>query len=452
MSDIDTIVAIATAPGRGAVGIVRVSGPAAADIAVALTGSLPPPRRARLARFKDAADEPIDEGLALYFPAPHTYTGEAVLELQGHGGPVVLDLLMRRIVELGARPARAGEFSERAFLNGRIDVAQAEGIADLIDAASSAAARAAARSMRGELSARVHGLQAELTALRVRVEAAIDFPEEDVPLLDDATIVAGLERLREAYATLRVETERGVRLTEGFTVVLAGKPNAGKSSLMNRLAGDEVAIVTPEPGTTRDLLRHQVLEGGIPLHLIDTAGLRAAQDPAEAEGVRRARQAMAQADLLLYVIDAASAEPMDARTIAEQAEDVAPGVPVTVVLNKIDLPGAQANAAGAAAVNRVALSARTGEGLAALRAHLRHRAGEHPTDASALTARRRHLVALERAHAHFEQAESLLRAAGEAELIAEELRLAQSALGEITGEFGSDDLLGEIFRSFCIGK
>ncbi len=466
MSELDTIVAIATPPGRGAIGVVRISGPAAARIADALLGHRPRPRYATLATFRDADGAAIDAGLALHFPAPHSFTGEDSLELHAHGGPVVLDALVQRCIALGCRPARPGEFSERAFLNGKIDIAQAEGVADLIDAASIAAARAAVRSMQGALSARVHALQAELTALRVRVEAAIDFPDEEVPMLDDGEVATGLARLRAAIEALRNDAQRGVRLVEGLTVVIAGKPNAGKSSLMNRLAGDEVAIVTDVPGTTRDLLRHSVLEGGVPLHLVDTAGLRIAGDAIEAEGIRRARAAIARADLVLYVVDAAHEDP-DRGALGTEMAALAPGVPLTIVLNKIDLIGVDARAAtrrpnspGAPFPSApvpvlpdcIELSARTGAGVDRLRARLRASAGEQSSEASVVSARRRHLEALERADAHLGDAERVRRDIGAPELVAEELRCVQAALGEITGEFTSEDLLGEIFRNFCIGK
>ena len=459
MSELDTIVAIATPPGRGAIGILRISGPATAAIAVALLGRCPIPRHATLAAFRDADGAAIDEGLALYFPGPHSFTGEDSLELHGHGGPVVLDALVQRCLALGCRPARPGEFTERAFQNGKIDIAQAEGVADLIDAASTAAARAAVRSMQGALSARVRALQAELTALRVRVEGAIDFPDEDVPLVDDDDVAMRLARLRASIDALGVDAQRGARLVEGLTVVIAGKPNAGKSSLLNRLAGDEVAIVTDLPGTTRDLLRHSVLEDGIPLHLVDTAGLRDAGDAIEAEGIRRARAAIARADLVLYVVDAAH-ERADSAAIGAELSALAPGVPATIVLNKIDLvateapDGRPAQAADAPndARDVIALSARTGAGVDRLRVRLRASAGDQPGEASVVSARRRHLEALGRAGAHLAEAETVRRETGAPELVAEELRCAQAALGEITGEFTSEDLLGEIFRSFCIGK
>jgi tRNA modification GTPase len=451
MAEHDTIVAIATPPGRGAIGIVRVSGGEVPRVAALVLGRVPPPGRAMLARFLDRDGASLDRGVALYFPAPRSFTGEHVLELQGHGGPVVLDLIVGRLVELGCRPAAPGEFSQRAVLNGRIDLAQAEAVADLIDASSAAAARAAVRSLQGEFSARIAGLRQELTALRVRIEASIDFPDEQIPLIDDPTARAQLDRLAAAFDGLQASAQRGARLVDGLTVVIAGAPNAGKSSLLNRLAGDDVAIVTELPGTTRDLLRHQVLEGGVPLHLIDTAGLRAAADVVEAEGIRRARVAIGQADLVLYVVDAA-AGAIDASAIDEELARVAPGVPVTLVFNKIDLTGGGARCVPDATPPRIELSARSGAGIDLLRAHLRARAGDFSVEATALSARRRHLEALARARAHLVAAVAELQASGAAELVAEELRLAQEALGEITGEFTSDDLLGEIFASFCIGK
>jgi len=452
MTATDTIVAIASPPGRGAVGIVRVSGPDVPRIAAAVLGDLPAPRRAVLAAFRDASAQSLDRGLALYFPAPHSFTGEHVLELQGHGGAVVLDALVRRLLELGCRSAAPGEFSQRAYLNGKIDIAQAEAVADLIDAGSVAAARAAVRSLQGEFSARIHALQSELTELRVHVEAAIDFPDEEIPFIEDRETAKRLAHLLATFDSLQAAAQRGTRLVEGLTVVIAGKPNAGKSSLLNRLAGDAVAIVTDIPGTTRDLLRHQVLEDGIPLHLVDTAGLRTAGDAVEAEGIRRARAAMAHADRVLYLVDAAAPEPTDIEALAEQIARLAPGVPFTLVFNKIDLAGARAKPELDARPPRIYLSAKTGAGVDLLRAHLRACAGDFSVDAGGFSARRRHLDALARARAQLDQAEAALRATGAAELVAEDLRLAQRALGEITGEFSSEDLLGEIFGSFCIGK
>ena len=331
----DTIVAAATPPGRGGIAIVRVSGPATPRIGESLLGALPPPRVATTAQFRGADGEPIDHGLALYFPAPHSYTGEHVLELHGHGGPVLVEALIRRVLELGARRAQPGEFTQRAYLNGKLDLAQAEAVADLIDAASDAAARAALRSLEGEFSARVLALSQTLAELRAHVEAAIDFADEQIDVLSDQSLQARLTAATAQLQALRAASRQGRLLTEGMTVVIAGRPNAGKSSLLNRLAGHEAAIVTATPGTTRDLLRERILLDGMPLHVLDTAGLRRAGDAIEAEGIRRARAAMAGADRILFVIDAA-ADPQATGYLEERAL-LPPEVPVTVVFNKIDL-------------------------------------------------------------------------------------------------------------------
>jgi tRNA modification GTPase len=469
MAEPDTIVAMATPAGRGAVSIVRVSGAEVPRLALTLLGFLPAPRLARTARFLDATGQGLDHGLAIYFPAPASFTGEHVLELQGHGGPVVGDLLLRRLLELGCRQARPGEFSERAFMNGKMDMAQAEAVADLIDAGTAAAARAAFRSLQGEFSQRVTALQAELTALRVHVEAAIDFPDEEVDWLSDAALVTRLERIFGAFDSLAETGRQGAMLREGLTVVIAGKPNAGKSSLLNALVGADVAIVTAAPGTTRDLLQHPVQLDGLPVLLTDTAGLRPAHDPAEVEGIRRARGAMQRADRVLYVVDATRPED-PAELAVELAADLAQlpaGVPVTLVFNKADLlpdtaaagapaPGIPPPVVGAPAaasdVARLWVSAKTGAGLEGLREHVKSAAGYAGADAGALSARRRHLDALARARSQVTAAAAALRDSRAFELFAEDLRLAQRALGEITGEFTSDDLLGEIFGSFCIGK
>jgi tRNA modification GTPase len=449
----DTIAAIASASGRGAVGVIRVSGPAVPQIAVSMIGALPPPRVAQLARFLGSDGESIDRGLALYFPAPASYTGEHVLELQGHGGVLVLDLLLKRLLELGCRMARPGEFSERAFLNGKIDMAQAEAIADLIDAGSTAAARAAVRSMQGEFSAHVHALQAQITELRTLVEAAIDFPDEELDFVPGSVLGDRIAKIFIGFDRISAAARQGAMLREGLNVVIAGKPNAGKSSLLNRLVGDEIAIVTDQPGTTRDVLRQQVHLDGMPVNLIDTAGLRATFDVVEAEGVRRAVTELGRADRVLYILDAAaSASESSASTLAAELAGLPQGVPVTLVFNKIDLSGAQASADESRDPPQVFLSAKTGAGLDLLRAHLKSRAGYRSGDSGALSARRRHLDALERARSSVEQAAQILRTSRAFELFAEELRRAQLALGEITGEFSSDDLLGEIFSSFCIGK
>ena len=451
MSSPDTIAAIASAPGRGAVGVIRVSGPLVPRIAAAILGVVPAPRQARLSTFRDAQGASVDQGLAVYFPAPASYTGEDVLELQGHGGMLVLDLVLKRLLELGCRIARPGEFSERAYLNGKIDIAQAEAIADLIDAGTAAAARAAMRSMQGEFSAQIAQLKAQITGLRAYVEAAIDFPDEEIDFLSDAKLRERLDSVFAAFQAITAAARQGALLREGLNVVIAGKPNAGKSSLLNRLAGDEVAIVADVPGTTRDVLRQQVHLDGLPLNLVDTAGLRSAVDAVEAEGVRRARSEIARADRVLYVVDA-GIDGGDSESFAADLEQLPAGIPVTLIFNKIDLSGMPARLDDALMPPRVFLSARTGAGLDLLRTHLQTSAGYLKAESGALAARRRHLDALGRARQHVHSADEILRGTRAFELFAEDLRLAQLALGEITGEFTSDDLLGEIFGSFCIGK
>jgi tRNA modification GTPase len=468
----DTIAAIASAPGRGAVGVIRISGPDAARIAAVILGRIPKPRQAALANFRSGNGETIDRGLALYFPAPASFTGEDVLELQGHGGALILDVLLKRLLDLGCRMARPGEFSERAFLNGKIDIAQAEAIADLIDAGTTAAARAAVRSMQGEFSARISQLQTQITELRILVEAAIDFPEEELDFLPGSVPGDRMAKILMAFDAVTAAARQGALLREGLNVVIAGKPNAGKSSLLNRLVGDDVAIVTDQPGTTRDVLRQHVNVDGLPLNLIDTAGLRATTDEAEAEGVRRAVSELGRADRVLYIVDAGGVaaatgadavagtdalpgtDPLAAAPAAWRAglNELPPGVPVTVVFNKIDLRGGSARVDETRDPPEVFLSAKTGEGLDLLRTHLKTRAGYSSGDSGALSARRRHLDALARAQSCVLQAAETMRATRAFELFAEELRRAQLALGEITGEFSSDDLLGEIFSSFCIGK
>ena len=455
MSTPDTIVAVASAAGRGAVGVIRVSGPRVPQIAAGILGGLPAPRRARFSSFLDAQGGSVDEGLALYFPAPASYTGEHVLELQGHGGALVVDMVLKRLLELGCRMARPGEFSERAFLNGKIDIAQAEAIADLIDAGTAAAARAAVRSLQGEFSARVDDLKRWITELRAYVEAAIDFPDEEIDFLSDKALGERLAAVFAAFDSITAAARQGALLREGLNVVIAGKPNAGKSSLLNRLEGDDVAIVTDVPGTTRDVLRQHVHLDGMPLNLVDTAGLRTATDVVEAEGVRRARNEMARADRVLYLVDAdiagTKAETDSAQWTTEL--DQLPGVvPVTLVFNKIDLISAPAQLDETVRPPRVFLSARTGAGLELLRSHLKASAGYRELDSGAFSARRRHLDALSRARQHVQSAADILSSTRAFELFAEDLRLAQHALGEITGEFTSEDLLGEIFGSFCIGK
>lgn len=445
----DTIAAIATPPGRGGVGIVRVSGPQAPAIARALLGRLPVPRVAELHAFADAHGAHIDHGLALYFPAPHSFTGEHVLELQGHGGPVVMDLLLARVLELGARLARPGEFSQRAFLNDKLDLAQAEAVADLIDAGTAQAARAAMRSLEGEFSRRVHALVDALIRLRMYVEAAIDFPEEEVDFLGDAAIRDQLRALDRQFTDLQAGARQGRLLREGMTVVIAGRPNAGKSSLLNALAGHEAAIVTPIAGTTRDVLREHIQIDGMPLHVIDTAGLRDSGDAVEQEGMKRAWRAIESADRLLLVIDDQQGFGAADQHILDRLPQ---RLPHTLIHNKIDLSGHAPSGIADAAADRLYLSAREGRGLDALRAHLKQCMGYTGETEHGFTARRRHLDALDRAWKHVRFGRAQLEERGAGELLAEELHLAQQALNEITGEFSSDDLLGRIFSSFCIGK
>ncbi|GMU69272.1 MAG: tRNA modification GTPase MnmE [Steroidobacteraceae bacterium] len=451
MTHPDTIAATATPPGRGGVAVVRVSGPKAPQIAATMTGAeLPAARRVTLARFLDAAGEPIDVGLVLFFAAPHSYTGEHVVEFHGHGGPVVSEALVRRAIELGARRARPGEFTQRAFLNDKIDLAQAEAVADLIDAGSREAARAAMRSLQGEFSAMVHGLVDAVTELRAWVEAAIDFPEEEIDFLADRELEARLGGVREHFAAVERSARQGRLLREGMTIVIAGRPNAGKSSLLNRLAGYDAAIVTAIPGTTRDIVRERIDIDGMPLHVLDTAGLRDAPDVIEAEGIRRATAEMARADRVLFIVDAAG-DP-DAHAFADERARLPPDVPVTLVLNKIDLATGIPMSDTISGPPRLAVSAKTGAGLDILRAHLKQVMGYQVADTGTVSARARHLDALTRARRHVDAAETQLRESRAGELVAEELRQAQQALGEITGTVTSEDLLGRIFGSFCIGK
>ncbi len=445
----DTIAAIATAPGRGAVGILRLSGPQALAIASRLAGRLPEPRRSALRHFRDVQQQAIDQGLVLVFPGPDSFTGEDVVELQGHGGPVVLDLLLRSACALGARLARPGEFSERAFLNDRIDLAQAEAIADLIDASSVQAARAAQRSLDGELSRRVQALTDELIQLRVFVEGALDFSDEDIDWLADDALPVRLSALFDGINALLREAAQGRRLRDGLIIALTGRPNVGKSTLMNRLARADVAIVTDIPGTTRDVLRENLNLGGLPVTLIDTAGLRDSDDPVEREGIRRARVALEQAELALYLLD-------DREGLGEEDErllrTLPAGRPVWVLHNKCDLSGRAPEIFEQDGRRHLRFSAASGAGLAELQQQLQVFAGLGHQAESAFSARSRHVDALQRASALVAEARQRLHEGAGPELAAEELRLAQQALGEITGRFSSDDLLGRIFGSFCIGK
>jgi tRNA modification GTPase len=450
MTRTDTIVAAATPPGRGGIGIVRISGPKTPELAAVMLGELPPPRLATFARFLDADQQPIDAGLALFFPAPSSYTGEHVLELQGHGGPMVMEALVARALELGARRAQPGEFTQRAFLNDKLDLAQAEAIADLIEAGSRAAARAAMRSLQGEFSAMVRGLTEAVIELRTYVEAAIDFPEEEIDFLADRELTERFQSLRDHFAGVMESARVGRLLHEGMTVVIAGRPNAGKSSLLNRLAGYDAAIVTPIPGTTRDVLRERIHLDGMPLHVLDTAGLREGGDTIEEEGMRRAHAEMRRSDRVLFVIDATE-DPV-AAAWREQRAQLPADVPVTLVFNKCDLAVGIPLADTLEGPPRVMVSALTGAGLEDLRTHLKACMGYQTVDGGAISARRRHLEALGRAQRHSEDAARQLSERRAGELVAEELRAAQQALNEITGEFTSDDLLGRIFAGFCIGK
>lgn len=445
----DTIAAIATPAGHGGVGIVRLSGADTPAIAQQLLGRLPQPRRAEVQRFTEPDGTLIDSGLVLYFAAPASFTGEHVLELHGHGGPVVMDSLLNRVLSLGARPARPGEFSERAFLNDKLDLAQAEAIADLIESATTAAARAAARSLQGEFSSRVHALVDRLTRLRMYVEAAIDFPEEEIDFLSDDTITNRLAALRADFDDMRARAQQGQLLRDGMTLVIAGRPNAGKSSLLNALSGRDAAIVTEIPGTTRDVLREHIQIDGLPLHIVDTAGLHPSDDPVELAGMQRARSALEQADRVLLVIDDQTGF---AAADAAILDELPAGIPHTLIFNKIDLTGRAAGVSVDNGQSTAALSVHSGAGLDALRQHLKQSVGFAAHGDGSFMARRRHVEALRRAYAHVESGQRQLQQQRAGELLAEELRLAQRVLGEITGEVSSDDLLGRIFSSFCIGK
>ncbi|EPC00705.1 tRNA modification GTPase TrmE [Litchfieldella anticariensis FP35 = DSM 16096] len=448
----DTIAALATPPGRGGVGIVRVSGPGCRDIATAILGCCPAPRHALYGPFRGAR-ELIDEGIALYFEGPYSFTGEDVLELHGHGGPVIMDLLLERCVHLGARLARPGEFSERAFLNDKLDLAQAEAIADLIDASSKTAAENALRSLQGEFSRRVQALVERLIELRMYVEAAIDFPEEEIDFLADGKVAAMLETVVAELVEVRLAAGQGALMREGMNVVIAGRPNAGKSSLLNALTEQDTAIVTEIEGTTRDVLREHIHIDGMPLHIIDTAGLRDTPDAVEKIGVARAWAEIEKADRVLLLVDATTTPAIDPMAIwPEFVARLNDPSQLTLVRNKIDtsqeLPGLDLSTTPPV----LRLSAKTGAGVDNLKDHLKTVMGFCTTTEGRFSARRRHLDALDRAKQALTNGEEQLQGYGAGELLAEDLRDAQQALGEITGEFSADDLLGEIFGSFCIGK
>jgi len=446
--DTETIAALATPPGQGGVGIVRVSGPKSAAIARAMLGQLPLPRQACYLDFVNEVDAVLDTGIALFFAAPNSFTGEDVLELQGHGGPVVLDMLLKRTLQLGARLARSGEFSEQAFLNDKIDLAQAEAIADLIEASSEQAARGALQSLQGVFSQSIDDLVENLTELRMYVEAAIDFPEEEIDFLADERIGQQLETIHYQVGEVLKLAEQGALLREGMHVVLAGQPNAGKSSLLNALAGREMAIVTEIPGTTRDVLREEIHIDGMPLHVIDTAGLRESQDMVEQEGIRRTWQAIEQADqVLLLVDDQAGVTEADQQILRQLPQNIG----VTFIHNKIDLSGNKHEQLENEHGTIIRLSAKQQIGIDLIRDHLKAQMGFTGAGEGKFIARRRHLDALQRALTQLDQAkEQLHHHSGE--LLAEDLRQAQQMLGEITGQVTSDELLGKIFSSFCIGK
>lgn len=454
MYSTDTIAAQATATGRAGVGIIRVSGPAVSAVASAILGKVPKPRTAEYLPFLDAQKQTLDQGIALYFPGPNSFTGEDVLELQGHGGPVLLDMLLRRVLDIkDVRIARPGEFSERAFLNDKLDLTQAEAIADLIDASSEQAARSAMHSLQGEFSRKIHDLVEKVIYLRIYVEAAIDFPDEEIDFLSDGKVAGDLADIISDLAGIQKQATQGSILREGMRVVIAGRPNAGKSSLLNALAGREAAIVTEIAGTTRDVLREHIHIDGMPLHIIDTAGLREATDKVEQIGIERAWQEIEQADRVLFMVDGTTT---NATSPAEIWPDFMSRLPkdlgLTVIRNKADLTGETTGASQDGDYPVFHISAKTNSGIEELRDHLKACMGFDANTEGSFIARRRHLDALERAAEHLAIGDAQLHNHLAGELLAEELRLTQQHLNEITGEFSSDDLLGRIFSSFCIGK
>ncbi|MBS3964295.1 MAG: tRNA uridine-5-carboxymethylaminomethyl(34) synthesis GTPase MnmE [Methylomonas sp.] len=447
MRDGDTLAAIATPPGNGGVGIIRLSGPLAEPIARSLSGKRPKPRYAHFRHFRDADGKLIDSGLLLYFPAPQSFTGEDIVELHGHGGSVILDMLMRRVLELGARPANPGEFSQRAFLNGKIDLAQAEAIADLISAGTEHAVRSAQQSLQGVFSRHIHHLTDELIELRVYIEAAIDFVDEAIDFLGDGVVANRIVQLQQRLHQILATARQGRLLHDGISVALAGKPNVGKSSLLNALAGFDAAIVTDIAGTTRDVLRERIQIDGMPLHIIDTAGLRNSDNIVEQEGIRRAHLEIEKADKILLLLDSTAqteTDPVDDTLIDSNRA-------ITRIFNKIDISGVPPQILETPQGTSIYLSAKTGAGLDLLQQHLKQSVGFGETQENTFVARRRHITALENALASVNQAANQMQHHAH-ELVAEELKLAQNSLGTITGEFSTDDLLGEIFGSFCIGK
>ncbi len=446
----ETIVALATPPGRGGVGIVRVSGSDVDIVAHSILGIVPEHRKAKYLPFKDSTGKVIDQGLAIRFKAPNSFTGEDVLELQGHGGPVILDMLIKRVLEVTGRLAKPGEFSERAFLNDKIDLTQAEAIADLIDCGSEQAARKAMLSLQGVFSSQIKDLVNKVIELRIFVEASIDFPEEEIDFLSDKRISTQLTEIVSTVERVFNEAKQGAILREGMHVVIVGRPNAGKSSLLNALAGKESAIVTDIPGTTRDLLREQILIEGIPIHITDTAGLRESDDPVEKIGIEKAKSEISKADLILLVLDSTEQEKAELEKLWPNFIEM-PTVPVTVLRNKADLSGEQISEEMHGTQKTIHISAKQQQGINILRQHLKDTVGFKSTSESGFMARRRHLDAIQKVQDHLSIAEQQLTAKA-GELLAEELRICQQHLSEITGEFTSDDLLGRIFSSFCIGK
>jgi len=443
----ETIVAVATPSGRGGVGIIRISGTLVPIIAVKILGSLPTPFKASHRLFKDQSGNTLDDGVAIYFPNPKSFTGEDVLELQGHGGHIVMDMLLKRCIELGARLAKPGEFSERAFLNDKLDLTQAEAIADLIDSGSEQAARSALRSLQGDFSKAIDSLLTKMIEMRVYVEAALDFPEEEIDFLADKKVLNRLNEIKQQLKDITQKAQQGSLLRNGLHLVIIGKPNAGKSSLLNALAGNETAIVTDIAGTTRDILHETINLDGMPLHLVDTAGLRKSNDPVEKIGIERAWQAIKNADIALLLKDDSQSSDKNAET-DQILQEIPDNLSVIVVHNKIDL---SEKVAGIVA-DEIYISAKFGKGIDALKEELKQRMGFKENSEDSFIARRRHLEALQRTDDYVKNAELQLVEYNAGELIAEELRLAQDELGTITGRFTSDDLLGEIFSSFCIGK
>jgi len=451
----DSIVAQATAPGKGGVGIIRISGPHAKLVAEKILGKCPKPRYADYLKFKALNGEVLDQGIALYFQGPNSFTGEDVLELQGHGGPVILDLLLQEITKIdGLRLARAGEFSERAFLNDKIDLTQAEAIADLIESTSVQAAKSALHSLQGEFSNKVNQLVELMIHLRIYVEAAIDFPDEEIDFLSDGKVAGDLDHIITYLADVQNQAKQGAIMREGMKVVIAGRPNAGKSSLLNALSGKESAIVTDIAGTTRDVLKEHIHIDGMPLHIIDTAGLRESPDKVEQIGIQRAWQEIEQADKVLLMVDASENQSTDPDKIwPEFIEKLPDNMPLTIIRNKIDLlPENAQNINEQGDIPIISISAQNNLGVEALKNHLKKAMGFQGTTEGTFMARRRHLDALERAASHLDTGKEQLHSFIAGEILAEELRLAQQHLNEITGEFSSDDLLGRIFSSFCIGK